>query len=159
MMKLEGCGSSPSVGSALLAERTWRYHQRIGFPPTRFIPFPSKENWVSLYPDFRKKFIGGSVFHYLCKHQTPLVAAPEKQQSSNGLIERQWRTIVTIVGKDRNNDLSMGTSPNMEGREGLGSESCLEGTRHDEINIRHRPRISYCEAANRGLTRDILRQQ
>ena len=47
----------------------------------------------------------------------------------------------------------------MEGREGLENDYCLEETRNDEINIRHRPQISYCEDANRGLTHNILRQQ
>ena len=35
------------------------------------------------------------------------------------------------VGKDFNDDSSMGNNPNMEGREGMGSKSCLEGTRND----------------------------
>ena len=63
------------------------------------------------------------------------------------------------VGKDRISALSIGPSPNIGGREGLGNESCQEGTRNDRINIRLQPQIIYCEAANRGLTHDILRQQ
>ena len=63
------------------------------------------------------------------------------------------------VGKDSNNDLSIVPSANMGGREGLGVESCLIGIRNDEINVCHRPRISYCQAANWVLTRADLRRQ
>ena len=32
-------------------------------------------------------------------------------------------------------------------------ESCLVDSRNGAGKIRHRPRISYCEAANQGLTK------
>ena len=72
-----------------------------------------------------------------------------------GLSGRCWES----VGKDRNNDISISPRKYVEDRRGLGFYSCLIGIGNGENNIRHRPGIGYCEAANRGLTQADLRQQ
>ena len=63
------------------------------------------------------------------------------------------------VGKYQNNDLSIGPSKNMGGRERLVFEYYLIRIRNDGKNIYYRPRISYCGAANRGLNRANVMQQ
>ena len=49
------------------------------------------------HTDFDKKLIGGTVLRYLHKRTTPIIAAPSRQQSSNGLVKHQWRTIVSMA--------------------------------------------------------------
>ena len=61
------------------------------------------------------------------------------------------------VGKDRNNYILIAPSTNVGDRGELGAESCLVGIRNGGNNIRHRPQISYSEAAERGLTQTDLK--
>ena len=66
---------------------------------------------------------------------------------------------IKCVGNDSSNDISIVSSPNMEGREGLGIESCLILIRNGESNVLHRPQITYSGDANWGITRSDLIQE
>ena len=61
------------------------------------------------------------------------------------------------VGKDQNIDLLMAPSINVEDGRRRGVESCLVRIKNDANKIRHRPRISYCESANWGLTKSDIK--
>ena len=63
------------------------------------------------------------------------------------------------VGKDKNNDLLMSSSANVGEGGRWGVESYLVRIRIGYNKIRHQPLIIYCEAANRGLTQDDIKQQ
>ena len=47
----------------------------------------------------------------------------------------------------------------MDDRERRGAESCLVNSMIGIKQVRHRPRISYCEAAKQGLTKTDLKPQ
>ena len=47
--------------------------------------------------DFDKKLIGGRALKWIQEQKSKIIAAPAGRQSSNGLVERTWRTIVTMA--------------------------------------------------------------
>ena len=62
------------------------------------------------------------------------------------------------VGNDQNNDHLLTPKSNMGDGERQGVESCLVYSKNGAGQIRHRPRISYCEAANWGLAKADAKQ-
>ena len=50
------------------------FRSEAGSLPTRF------------HTDFDKKLIGGKVLRWLREHNTPIISAPARQQSSNGVV-------------------------------------------------------------------------
>ena len=78
----------------------------------------------------------------------PLSAPPKVEDAATGRPIPQ-----ECVGKDQNIDILIAPIINVRDEVRRGVESCLFGIRNDAEQIRHRPRISYCEAANRGLTK------
>lgn len=49
------------------------------------------------HADFDKKLIGGKALKWIITNNSNIIAAPAKRQSSNGLAERTWRTIITMA--------------------------------------------------------------
>ena len=49
------------------------------------------------HSDFDKKLIGGKALRYILQNNSRIIAANAGRQSSNGLVERQWRTIVEMA--------------------------------------------------------------
>jgi transposase InsO family protein len=50
-----------------------------------------------LYTDFDKRLIAGSARKWLATKQCRVVAAPSNRQNQNGLVERNWRTMVQMA--------------------------------------------------------------
>eukprot|EP00956_Cyclotella_meneghiniana_P032302 scaffold88129_cov23-Cyclotella_meneghiniana.AAC.1 len=48
------------------------------------------------HADFDQKLIGGAALRYINKHSR-IIAAPARRQSSNGLVEATWKTIVRMA--------------------------------------------------------------
>ncbi|KAL7459292.1 hypothetical protein ACHAWC_010958 [Mediolabrus comicus] len=48
------------------------------------------------HTDFDKKLIGGKALRYILSNKSNIIAAPAGRQSSNGLVERTWRTIIEM---------------------------------------------------------------
>ena len=48
------------------------------------------------HADFDKKLIGGKALRWILSNKSNIIAAPAGRQSSNGLAERTWRTIITM---------------------------------------------------------------
>ena len=57
------------------------------------------------------------------------------------------------VGNDQHNDQLVNLRSIMDDQERRGVESCLVDSRIGTEQVRHRPLISYCEAANRSLNK------
>eukprot|EP00804_Cyclotella_cryptica_P030371 CCRYP_011900-RA/>CCRYP_011900-RA protein AED:0.20 eAED:-0.11 QI:0/0/0/1/1/1/3/0/1923 len=51
----------------------------------------------TFHADFDKKLIGGSALRWIHSHQSRVQAAPASRQSSNGLVEATWKTIVKMA--------------------------------------------------------------
>jgi hypothetical protein len=49
------------------------------------------------HADFDKKLIGGSALRWIHKKESKIKAAPATRQSSNGLVEATWKTIVKMA--------------------------------------------------------------
>ena len=49
------------------------------------------------HADFDKKLIGGKALKWILSNKSNIIAAPAGRQSSNGLAERTWRTIITMA--------------------------------------------------------------
>ena len=49
------------------------------------------------HADFDKKLIGGGTLRWINKNKSKIIAANAGRQSSNGLVERTWRTIITMA--------------------------------------------------------------
>ncbi|KAL7525881.1 hypothetical protein ACHAXR_001202, partial [Thalassiosira sp. AJA248-18] len=49
------------------------------------------------HADFDKKLIGGQALRWIVHNNSNIIAAPRKRQSSNGLAERTWQTIVKMA--------------------------------------------------------------
>jgi len=49
------------------------------------------------HSDFDKKLIGGKALRYILQNNSRIIAANAGRQSSNGLVERTWRTIVEMA--------------------------------------------------------------
>ena len=47
--------------------------------------------------DFNKKLIGGDMFKWIREQKSSVIAAPAGGQSSNGLIECTWHTIIQMM--------------------------------------------------------------
>ena len=67
------------------------------------------------HSNFDKKLIGGRALKWIREQKSKIIAAPAGRQSSNGLVERTWRTIVTMarayITKKNKWDVSSGSSP------------------------------------------------
>eukprot|EP00804_Cyclotella_cryptica_P030485 CCRYP_008549-RA/>CCRYP_008549-RA protein AED:0.36 eAED:0.17 QI:0/0/0/0.8/1/1/5/0/922 len=51
----------------------------------------------TFHADFDKKLIGGSALRWIHSHNSRIKAAPASRQSSNGLVEATWKTIVKMA--------------------------------------------------------------
>ena len=49
------------------------------------------------HSDFDKKLIGGKALKWILTNKSNIIAAPAGRQSSNGLVERTWRTVVQMA--------------------------------------------------------------
>ena len=49
------------------------------------------------HSDFDKKLIGGRALKWIHEQKSKIIAAPAGRQSSNGLVEHTWRTIVQMA--------------------------------------------------------------
>jgi hypothetical protein len=49
------------------------------------------------HSDFGKKSIGGKALKWILTNKSNIIAAPAGRQSSNGLVERTWRTVVQMA--------------------------------------------------------------
>jgi hypothetical protein len=49
------------------------------------------------HTDFDKKLMGGKALRWIHEHKSKVIAAPARCQSSNGLVERTWQTIVRMA--------------------------------------------------------------
>ena len=49
------------------------------------------------HADFDKKLIGGQALKWILSNKSSIIAAPARRQSSNGLVERTWQTIVRMA--------------------------------------------------------------
>ena len=63
----------------------------------QFITAVGRPNIGELHTDFDEKIIGGPVRTLLNEHSIPILAAPPRRQSQNGLVERHWQTIVKMA--------------------------------------------------------------
>ncbi len=50
----------------------------------------------TFHTDFDKKLIGGKALKWIQANKSRVIAAPAGQQSSNGVVERTWRTSVQM---------------------------------------------------------------
>jgi len=51
----------------------------------------------TFHADFDKKLIGGKALKWIVEQRSRIIAAPAGRQSSNGLVERTWRTLVQMA--------------------------------------------------------------
>ena len=51
----------------------------------------------TFHADFDKKLIGGKALRWIKEAKSRLIAAPSNRQSSNGLVERTWQSIVRMA--------------------------------------------------------------
>eukprot|EP00956_Cyclotella_meneghiniana_P026201 scaffold56081_cov49-Cyclotella_meneghiniana.AAC.1 len=49
------------------------------------------------HSDFDKKLIGGKALRWIQEHKSRIIASPSQRQSSNGLVERTWQTLVRMA--------------------------------------------------------------
>jgi transposase InsO family protein len=49
------------------------------------------------HSDFDKKLMGGRALHWILDNKSNIKAAPARRQSSNGLVERTWQTLVHMA--------------------------------------------------------------
>ena len=49
---------------------------------------------VKFHADFDQKLIGGAALKWIQKNNSKIIAAPRNRQSSNGLVERTWQTLL-----------------------------------------------------------------
>ena len=73
-----------SITSACIIAALEDFRAEAGHMPRRF------------QTDFDEKLIGGAVLRWLQTKESPIIAAPYHQQSSNRLSKRQWRIIVSM---------------------------------------------------------------
>ena len=73
-----------SLTGSHIVDALIKFHVDAGSLPRRF------------HSDFDKKLIGGKALRYILANQSSIIAAPAGRQSSNGLVERTWRTILEM---------------------------------------------------------------
>ena len=49
------------------------------------------------HSDFETKLIGGKTLRWILHNKSNIIAAPAKRQSSNGLVERTWQTVLKMA--------------------------------------------------------------
>eukprot|EP00956_Cyclotella_meneghiniana_P015761 scaffold24459_cov75-Cyclotella_meneghiniana.AAC.2 len=49
------------------------------------------------HSDFDKKLIGGKALRWIQEHKSRVIASPSQRQSSNGLVERTWQTLIRMA--------------------------------------------------------------
>lgn len=76
-------GLTSLTGNAIV-DALIKFHVEAGSLPRRF------------HSDFDKKLIGGKALRYILSNKSNIIAAPAGRQSSNGLVERTWRTIIEM---------------------------------------------------------------
>ena len=66
---------------------------------TAFDAFVSEAGRVptTFHADFDRKLIGGKALRWIHKKESKIKAAPASRQSSNGLVESTWKTIVKMA--------------------------------------------------------------
>ena len=74
-----------SVTGASIVEALDSFRAEAGGVPRRF------------HADFDKKLIGGKALKWIRANKSNIIAAPAGRQSSNGLVERTWRTIIRMA--------------------------------------------------------------
>ena len=90
----------------LLVDVSTRYCWRCGLSSltskhiiTALEAFRTDANGIpkKFHSDFDKKLIGGKALKWIRQQKSRVIAAPAGRQSSNGLAEQTWRTIVQMV--------------------------------------------------------------
>ena len=79
---LYGMSSLSSMSTTLAPERS---KADAGLPPHRF------------YSDFDRKLIGWNALQYILSNGSNIIVAPVGRQSSNGLAERTWHTLIQMT--------------------------------------------------------------
>ena len=51
----------------------------------------------TFHSNFDKKLIGGKALKRILGNDSKVIAAPARRQSSNGLVKRTWRSIITMA--------------------------------------------------------------
>ena len=74
-----------SVTSSAIIHALESFRAEAGGLPRRF------------HSDFDKKLVGGKALRWIRQNKSNIIAAPSKRQSSNGLVERTWQTIIKMA--------------------------------------------------------------
>jgi hypothetical protein len=74
-----------SLTSANIIDALQHFYAHVGRLPTVF------------HTDFDTKLIGGATQRWILSNKSNIIATPAGRHSSNGLVERTWRTIVTMA--------------------------------------------------------------
>ena len=74
-----------SLTSASIIDALQQFHAHATRLPTVF------------HTDFDTKLIGGETLRWILSHQSNIIASPAYRHSSNGLVERTWRTLITMA--------------------------------------------------------------
>ena len=75
----------PSLTSSHIVDALESFRADAGKIPRKF------------HSDFDKKLIGGKALKWIRTAGSRIIAAPAGRQSSNGLVERTWRTVVQMA--------------------------------------------------------------
>ena len=80
---------------------TWLYGMQTVLSADIVLALESFKSDAGAYPktfhtDFDQKLIGGAALRHINKHSR-IIAAPARHQSSNGLVEATWKTIVRMA--------------------------------------------------------------
>eukprot|EP00956_Cyclotella_meneghiniana_P043606 scaffold278980_cov116-Cyclotella_meneghiniana.AAC.1 len=80
---------------------TWIYGMQTTSSANMILALETFRADTGAYPktyhaDFDQKLIGGAALRYINKHGR-IIAAPARRQSSNGLVEVTWKTIVRMA--------------------------------------------------------------
>ena len=74
-----------SLTSADIVDALISFSITAGRVPTKF------------HADLDKKLIGGKALKWIQENESKIWAAPARRQSSNGLVERTWQTLVRMA--------------------------------------------------------------
>ena len=104
-----GYGPTTSVGgfryTLLLVDKATRYKKMYPLTNLKSSVLQAMKKFINevgvkptlLRTDFDHKLLGGDVAEYLLNEKIRVEGAPPKRQHQNGLVERNWRSIVTMA--------------------------------------------------------------
>ena len=104
-----GYGPTTSVGgfryTLLLVDKATRYKKMYPLTNLKTSVLQAMKKFIAevgvkptlLRTDFDHKLLGGDVANYLLNEKIRVEGAPPKRQHQNGLVERNWRSIVTMA--------------------------------------------------------------